>query len=276
LWFTDMEKSGKEENEDFFSSEFWQHLLTIDEAFIYKIPPLATASGHRAEMWDLANPLFTGSLKCAQNDMKLRVVLFTPDGQEFGTCPIQVEANEEMGINKFVESVVDSSRYFVLRLQDKVNANRTAMIGVGFRERESSFDFKSVLNEYVRYVDRTAKAEQITKEIDILGLDSTESTDENGIHGKDGVGSGDDDINKSPLTSRFAMKSGEKINVKITKPRIKGIGDGRVTGGFLKPPPAPGSTVFGTATAAASTTTSVATVGGTTTEGDDEEWGDFQ
>ena len=30
-------------------------LLTINECFVYKVPPLRTASGHRAEDWDLAH-----------------------------------------------------------------------------------------------------------------------------------------------------------------------------------------------------------------------------
>ncbi len=45
---------------------FEQTLLTIKEAFIYKVPPLRTASGHRAEDWNLANPLFTGLIRVFQ------------------------------------------------------------------------------------------------------------------------------------------------------------------------------------------------------------------
>lgn len=37
-----------------------QPLLTIKEVFVYMVPPLRAASGHRAEEWGLANPVFTG------------------------------------------------------------------------------------------------------------------------------------------------------------------------------------------------------------------------
>ena len=31
------------------------------------------------------------------------------------------------------------------------NSSRSTNLGIGFRERETAFDFKSCLNEYVRY-----------------------------------------------------------------------------------------------------------------------------
>lgn len=37
-----------------------QPLLTLKEVFVYRVPPLRAASGHRAEDWGLANPVFTG------------------------------------------------------------------------------------------------------------------------------------------------------------------------------------------------------------------------
>lgn len=37
-----------------------QPLLTMKEVFVYRVPPLRAASGHRAEEWGLANPVFTG------------------------------------------------------------------------------------------------------------------------------------------------------------------------------------------------------------------------
>lgn len=74
-------------------------VLTISECFVYKIPPLRSASGHRAEDWDLANPLFTGCLRVYQADVKLRIVIYgfkdpkrlvvnDEDIVFFGECPI--------------------------------------------------------------------------------------------------------------------------------------------------------------------------------------------
>lgn len=73
--------------------------LIIKECFVYKVPPLRTASGHRAEDWNLANPIFTGCIKIFQADVKLFIRIYRfkdPSGlivqddniQLFGECPI--------------------------------------------------------------------------------------------------------------------------------------------------------------------------------------------
>ena len=54
--------------------------------------------------------------------------------------------------------------FFLIRVKDP-NSSRTVNIGVGFRERETAFDFKSALNEYVRYVDRMALATQMATQV---------------------------------------------------------------------------------------------------------------
>lgn len=56
---------------------FEQTTLSIAECFVYKVPTLRSASGHRAEDWSLAAPLFTGALRMYQNDLKMRIALFT-------------------------------------------------------------------------------------------------------------------------------------------------------------------------------------------------------
>ena len=45
------------------------------------------------------------------------------------------------------------------RIKDPANPSRFATLGIGFRERDAALDFKQVLNDYVRYVDRMAAAE---------------------------------------------------------------------------------------------------------------------
>jgi hypothetical protein len=43
-----------------------------------------------------------------------------------------------------VEAVLDSSRYFVIRIEDD---GRKAYIGMGFAERSDSFDFSESIDE---------------------------------------------------------------------------------------------------------------------------------
>ena len=97
-------------------------LLSIPECFVYKVPPLRSASGHRAEEWDLANPIFTGCLKVHQAGMKLLISVYSFINQDaqssilcnpenmtlFGECPIEVKPREN--VIQFVDGVIDSSR----------------------------------------------------------------------------------------------------------------------------------------------------------------------
>ena len=72
-------------------------------------------------------------------------------------CFVEVKPGGD--IMYFVDGVIDSSRYYVLRLQDRAST-RSVLMGIGFRERDTAFDFKNALNDYVRYVDRMATAEK--------------------------------------------------------------------------------------------------------------------
>lgn len=62
-------------------------------------------------------------------------------------------------IISFVDGVVDSSRYYVLRLKDRASS-RSVLIGIGFRERDTAFDFRNALNDFVRYIDRMSTADK--------------------------------------------------------------------------------------------------------------------
>lgn len=53
----------------------------------------------------------------------------------------------------YVEAVLDSTRYFVVRVTDE-KAGREALIGLGFRDREEAGDFRASLAKYETDVKR--------------------------------------------------------------------------------------------------------------------------
>jgi adaptin ear-binding coat-associated protein 1/2 len=76
-------------------------------------------------------------------------------GQLFANCP--VEAYPGLAI----DSVSDSSRYFVLRIQDQ---GRSAFIGIGFGDRSDSFDFNVALQDHFKYVKNQEAIEKEKEE----------------------------------------------------------------------------------------------------------------
>ncbi|KAG5637767.1 hypothetical protein H0H81_003334 [Sphagnurus paluster] len=108
-------------------------LYIAREVSVYKIPPLKANEGHRANEWgDLAQPLWKGRLRILEQS-KVAALHFE-DGQ---TGELFARAEYDPS-RPSVEAVLDSSRYFVVRVED---AGKKAYIGMGFAERSDSFDF---------------------------------------------------------------------------------------------------------------------------------------
>jgi adaptin ear-binding coat-associated protein 1/2 len=136
------------------SSLLRQTLLSFDEVFVYKIPPLTVSGGHRAEDWDLANPLQTCGFQVERrgNDLFL---IFTTESH----TKIFALAKYLPGHAKSVEPVVDSSRYFVTSLISS-DVKKKAWIGFGFRNREAALDLLGVLQQFSKSIEREVEAKQ--------------------------------------------------------------------------------------------------------------------
>ncbi|KAI8118864.1 NECAP-like protein [Lucilia cuprina] len=129
-------------------------LIVKPEVFIYKIPPRANNRGYRAADWNLGEPTWTGRMRLVAKGTQCNLKLEDKtSGALFANCPIETYPGVA------IEAVSDSSRYFVIRVQD--DNGRSAFLGLGFGDRSDSFDLNVALQDHFKWVKNQ---EQIEKE----------------------------------------------------------------------------------------------------------------
>ena len=166
---------------------------TIKYAHVFKLPTRQAASaGWRGADWK--EKVWQGSVKVVDRNDITAVLLVERSKNEngntadsiFAVCPIQEGA---------IERCVDSSRYFVLRIENQ--SGKHMFIGLAFNERNDAFDFNTSLQD--------ARRER-----------EFESTIEN-------------DPNEFSLSSKpaidYSLKEGEKIKVAIHSSKKDGNND---------------------------------------------------
>ncbi|KAG7343483.1 DUF1681 domain containing protein [Nitzschia inconspicua] len=141
---------GLLDDDDYKVSVLRTKLLGIAECFMYRLPK-GSSSPYRAETWPLTKPLQCVSLRIERRgDVLLLIFTYTVDGQKgsklFALCSIDI-VNKNHKLEHYVEAVLDSTRYFVIRVTDE-KAGREALIGLGFRDREEAGDFRAALAKY--------------------------------------------------------------------------------------------------------------------------------
>uniref|UniRef100_A0A0N5ALE0 Ubiquitin-conjugating enzyme E2 J2 n=1 Tax=Syphacia muris TaxID=451379 RepID=A0A0N5ALE0_9BILA len=135
------------------SEEYESVCLVKPEVFIYQIPPLANNRGYRAADWKLDEPNWTGRMRLVSVGKKLELRLEDKTtGQLFANCPV----DQYPGVS--IEPVIDSSRYFVIRLKN--DNGQVAFVGMGFRDRGDSFDLNVALQDHFKYVEKVNKMEK--------------------------------------------------------------------------------------------------------------------
>ncbi|NXF13713.1 NECP2 protein, partial [Smithornis capensis] len=99
----------------------------------------------RAAEWQLDQPAWSGRLRITARGSTAFIKLEDKtSGELFAQAPVE----QFPGIA--VESVTDSSRYFVIRIED--GNGRRAFIGVGFVDRGDAFDFNVALQDHFKWV----------------------------------------------------------------------------------------------------------------------------
>ncbi|XP_063359705.1 NECAP-like protein CG9132 isoform X2 [Cydia amplana] len=156
----------------------------------------------RAADWNLQEPQWTGRMRLVSKGEELVMKLEDKtSGQLFAKCPI----DKYPGVA--LESVTDSSRYFVVKIQD--DNGRSAYIGLGFGDRSDSFDLNVALQDHFKWLRKEQEGPAAPAQQLDLGF-------------KDGE------------TIKINMKITKKDG-SDTKPR-RGVGAG-LAGGLLPPPP---------------------------------------
>ncbi|EGF80004.1 hypothetical protein BATDEDRAFT_11848 [Batrachochytrium dendrobatidis JAM81] len=123
-------------------------LCVIKECLVYRIPPRATAKGYRASEWDTTQFLWSGRLRVIAVGDECALHLEDPvTGELFAKCPYDLEGTA-------VEPVIDSSRYFVIRVVDPTSGEFLfhAFLGLGVAERSWAFDLNVALQDHTKWV----------------------------------------------------------------------------------------------------------------------------
>lgn len=197
-----------------FNDEYEEVLCQIKECHVFRIPPRQSAEGYKAEGWT-DHHLWTGKCKVVARGEKCDVRLEDAStGKVFAVCPVNTVKNGPQA----VEKVTDSSRYFVLRIEDP-NTKKHAFIGIGFTERGDAFDFNVALQDHQKQVSRAHQP--VIEESNEPAKDYSLGSDEK-------------------ISVRINVKTKGKVSTTTGSSGGSLLGDNQPSGGFanfLPPPP---------------------------------------
>lgn len=154
---------------------------TIKNAHVFKLPTRQSGSiGWRGADWK--DKVWHGTVKVVdRNNVTAAILVDSQKGTIFAVCPIQEGA---------VERCIDSSRYFVLRIENQ--NGRHMFIGVAFNERNDAFDFNTSLQDAQR-----------EREYEMNGGSAAAALEAS--------------LRLGTSTKDYSLKTGEKITVKVPK-----------------------------------------------------------
>ncbi|GJP48836.1 hypothetical protein CLOM_g8116 [Closterium sp. NIES-68] len=191
-------------------------LLVVREVSVYKIPPRQSSGGYKCAEWLVGDKIWGGRLRVVSVGDKCEIRLEDSNtGELFAACHVTPGQRDAS-----VEAATDSSRYFVLKIDD--GRGRHAFIGLGFAERNAAFDFNVALTDHEKHV-----------------LNERQRADEVASGGAETAG--EDSQPKLDLK----LKEGETIRISMKKPSSssststssKPSSSSSVRVGILAPPP---------------------------------------
>ncbi|KAG2525780.1 hypothetical protein JM16_004227 [Phytophthora kernoviae] len=236
-----------EVNDDTFVLE--RSLFQESGVWFYQVPTgQVTSLAPRADAWDPENPFLTGSIRVLQRGDACFVQLFEP-------CPLRITRDEALDV--YVHDCVDSSRYFMLRVEDE-ESGRRAFVGIGFPDRTAAFNFKATLQDYTKYALR---------QLEVQTVETVEET-------KDVQTSPKKDMSLPEGTTIRIHFKGNEDGDKAVRHRRSSSGGGTVSPAkvpMIPPPPGDSPSVAVKAPVIAPPPSTAEP----TSAVDDEDWGDF-
>jgi hypothetical protein len=204
-------------------------LTKIPQCFTFRVPPRGP-QGYSAKLLK-ENPMGNYALEIISKGKEAVIMLKKPDGSVYCMSPIKPNGAE------CYEKSFDSSRYFVLRLEDP-RTGKTGSIGMGFNKRDQALEFKVTVQDFLERVKR--------EETNNASVETHQDTGEFKLEGT--------------MKIKIKVPSGKKKKKKDKKDKKKSSGGGI---SLSAPPPAASgrrrrkqkSKVEATATATATATT---------------------
>eukprot|EP01083_Nonionella_stella_P025657 70689_1 len=117
----------------------------IGEAYLFKIPPKASAMGHMADTWP-KKAMWLGRLKILSTATQCTLQFEDVDTDK---VYLKVLVNNDKDKVSTIEPTADSSRYFALNIT-KPGTDQIFELGLGFQGRDESMDFKMAVGEFER------------------------------------------------------------------------------------------------------------------------------
>uniref|UniRef100_A0A8C8RLS9 NECAP endocytosis associated 2 n=1 Tax=Pelusios castaneus TaxID=367368 RepID=A0A8C8RLS9_9SAUR len=131
-------------------SDYESVLCVKPEVHVYRVPPRSSNRGYRAAEWQLDQPAWSGRLRITS---KGKIAFIKLEDKNSGELFAQAAVDQFPSIA--VEGVTDSSRYFVIRIEDE--NGRRAFIGLGFVDRGDAFDFNVAIQDHFKWVKQQSE-----------------------------------------------------------------------------------------------------------------------
>jgi len=120
-------------------------LTKIPQCFTFRVPPRGP-QGYSAKLLK-EHPMGNYSLEIISKGKEAVIMLKKPDGSVYVMSPVKP------GGADCYEKSFDSSRYFVLRIEDP-RSGKTGSIGMGFNKRDQALEFKVTVQDFLERVKR--------------------------------------------------------------------------------------------------------------------------